>query len=323
MTTPRSAGVQVIAACLTAFIIAVDNIAIASLLFQGPALERNLSVGLKYVLAGAAVNQLFLSATCEYEVAIAVACAESLPFLIPAVAGIVESMPGASDDAILATVLCALTISSLLAGVIFILLGLFRLSWLLNFVPEAVVKGLYAAVGWLSFTYCFDITTGMSLLPANFAALGTAFYVARWLPAIVLGLVLYIVDDQVSDPKKRAAPECTSPLLVAPLFPSRSPPRGPFLLRFIERTHALPSLFLPPLSSSVHRHLLAIHLPDFLRGGNIDVSARVWRRESASLPSRRRSLALPGTGRHCEAVLRAVLRSVRPFRSHLLECDRR
>ena len=249
MTTPRSAGVQVIAACLTAFIIAVDNIAIASLLFQGPALERNLSVGLKYVLAGAAVNQLFLSATCEYEVAIAVACAESLPFLIPAVAGIVESMPGESDDAILATVLCALTISSLMAGVIFILLGLFRLSWLLNFVPEAVVKGLYAAVGWLSFTYCFDITTGMSLLPANFAALGTAFYVARWLPAIVLGLVLYIVDDQASDPKMRAAPECTSPLLVAPLFPSRSPPRGPFLLRFGARAHFSPILFSTPASS--------------------------------------------------------------------------
>lgn len=91
---------------------------------------------------------------------------------------------GAGQD-LLPTLLAALTLSSLLSGVLLYLLGATRGSALIQFLPYPVMGGYLAGTGYLLLSGSFRVLTGVSLHWSHFGALVDLPWLA-WLPAIVV-----------------------------------------------------------------------------------------------------------------------------------------
>jgi SulP family sulfate permease len=84
-------------------------------------------------------------------------------------AGVAGAMPAAAPlEATFITVVAAIIITTLLAGLTFILVGRFKLSGFARFIPYPVVGGFLAGTGWLLAKGAFSVMTDMPLTLKDF-----------------------------------------------------------------------------------------------------------------------------------------------------------
>jgi SulP family sulfate permease len=107
-------------------------------------------------------------------------------------AALVATLPGASAEHRLATVLVAIALTALLTGVFFLLLGSFRLGEFVRFLPYPVVGGFLAGTGWLLVQGSFGVMAGSPLTLANLAALLQPGALILWVPGVLFALVLFV-----------------------------------------------------------------------------------------------------------------------------------
>jgi SulP family sulfate permease len=124
------------------------EISLAALIFSGD-LGRFLGSGIGLMLYGA------------FAMGIVVALVTSLPGMVgvpkdtPAAvlgllaAGIAASMKSSPPTDVYATVLAAIVLTSLLTPIFFLLLGSFKASAIVRYIPYPVVGGFLAGTGWL------------------------------------------------------------------------------------------------------------------------------------------------------------------------------
>ena len=108
--------------------------------------------------------------------------------------GVVGSMTtGATLEQTFTTTVAAITLTSLTAGVLFLIFGHFKLSGFARFIPYPVVGGFLAGTGWLLAKGSFGVMTDMSLTLANFPDLFRTEMLVHWLPGLVFALALLLV----------------------------------------------------------------------------------------------------------------------------------
>ena len=122
-----------------------------------------------------------------------VVVAQSVP--IAALATIVSAIathvaPG-NDRAVLATVVAAIALTTLIVGAATWLLGFFRLSRFVRFFPFPVIGGFLAGSGWLVLVGGIDAIAGDHFIDAPFQLLAQPATLGRLLAAV--GLILTIV----------------------------------------------------------------------------------------------------------------------------------
>jgi sulfate permease, SulP family len=105
------------------------------------------------------------------------------------------------------TVVAATLVVTLSCGVIFLVLGTFRLGNLVRFIPYPVVGGFLAGTGWLLFKGGIYIASGVDLsfrtwrgLRVGFELLVSPVTLERWLPALAFGVILYLAVRLVKKP---------------------------------------------------------------------------------------------------------------------------
>jgi SulP family sulfate permease len=105
------------------------------------------------------------------------------------------------------TVVAATLVVTLSCGVIFLVLGTFRLGNLVRFIPYPVVGGFLAGTGWLLFKGGIYIASGVELtfstlrgLRVGFDLLVSPVTLKRWVPALAFGLILYLAVRLVKKP---------------------------------------------------------------------------------------------------------------------------
>ncbi len=96
------------------------------------------------------------------------------------------------------TVAGAMATASLLTGLGFILLGQFRLGALVRFLPYPVVGGFLAGTGWLLVTGGVGVMAGISFNPAQAGILFQPSLLIRWIPGVILALVMLILLNRFS-----------------------------------------------------------------------------------------------------------------------------
>lgn len=96
---------------------------------------------------------------------------------------------GTDNSTTIITVAVMIALTTLLAGATFILLGTFKLGNLIRFLPYPVMGGFLAGTGYLLVVGGMGIMTSNSGLP-----LFSLEALIRWLPAMALGLVLFLVS---------------------------------------------------------------------------------------------------------------------------------
>ncbi|RIK31739.1 MAG: hypothetical protein DCC56_06040 [Anaerolineae bacterium] len=165
------------------------EISLAALIFSGD-LSQFLPGGIGLMLFGA------------FAVGIVIALTTSLPGMIgvpqdtPAAivgligASIAVAMKGAEPNAVYATVLAAISITSILTGIFFLLLGRFKASGFVRYIPYPVVGGFLAGTGWLLSLGAFGVMVNGGL---SITHLFSANNLVSWAPGAVFAVALLLI----------------------------------------------------------------------------------------------------------------------------------
>ena len=98
------------------------------------------------------------------------------------------------------TVVAATLVVTVLCGVVFALLGTFRLGNLVRFVPYPVVGGFLAGTGWLLFKGGIYVASGVAVHVRTLDLLVSPLTLEHWAPAFVFGVVLLVAVRLVKKP---------------------------------------------------------------------------------------------------------------------------
>jgi SulP family sulfate permease len=98
------------------------------------------------------------------------------------------------------TVIAATLVVTVLCGVVFLALGVFRVGDLARFVPYPVVGGFLAGTGWLLFKGGIYVASGIEVHLRTFELLIDSDVLKHWLPAFAFGVILLLAVRRVKKP---------------------------------------------------------------------------------------------------------------------------
>ena len=169
------------------------EISLAALIFSG-ALAPYIANGIGFVLFGAFTILLLGALTSSIPGTITIPQDTPAAILALIAAGVVGHMSAASTpDEIFTTAVAAIILTSLLAGLIFLLFGRFKLSGFARFIPYPVVGGFLAGTGWLLAKGAFSVMTDMPLTLDSFSHLFRTDILIHWLPGLIFALALLLI----------------------------------------------------------------------------------------------------------------------------------
>jgi sulfate permease, SulP family len=186
-----------ILASLTAGLIATVvsislQISLAALIFSGD-LSQFLGSGIGLMLFGAFVMGIIITLTTSQPGMIGVPQSTPAAILGLLAAGIAFSMKGSPPQIIYATVLAATVLTSLLTALFFLLLGYFRASTFIRYIPYPVVGGFLAGTGFLLSKGAFALVVNSPLSLGNLSNLFVYNTLINWLPAVIFAVGLLLV----------------------------------------------------------------------------------------------------------------------------------
>lgn len=193
---PRQALASLNAALMLYLLEMIIALSVVTLIFSG-SLAPNLPQALSHVLVGNALLVATVTLFSSYGGSMAVAQDTPGVILAVAAASIATSLAGgAATGALFPTVMVLLIGCSLAMGLVYLLLGIFKLGGLVRYLPYPVMAGFLAGSGWLL------IVGGISV--ASSAPLGIALLqadpLAHWLPALLFGLALLTAARRTGRP---------------------------------------------------------------------------------------------------------------------------
>ena len=181
-----------ITAGLIAAIITISvEISLAALIFSGD-LEQFLAGGIGLMLFGA------------FAVGVTIALTTSLPGMVglpqdtPAAvmalvaSAIAVSMRGMDPRALYATVVAAISLTSILTAVFFLFLGWFKASSFVRYIPYPVVGGFLAGTGYLLCMGAFGVMADISSLAGLPKLLNPTTWIL-WVPGIIFAITLLLL----------------------------------------------------------------------------------------------------------------------------------
>ena len=189
---PSSSRLKSLLSSLTAgLVIGIINITLAvsfaALIFSGP-LGVYLPVGIGLMLVSAVVFILLLGLTSSLRGLIAGPQDSPAAILALVAAAVAGAMPAAaSSESLLATVMAAIAVTSLVTGLFFLFLGQLKSGNLVRFVPYPVVGGFLAGTGWLLLKGGLATLTDLPLTLETVPRLFQPANLLSWLPGLLLG----------------------------------------------------------------------------------------------------------------------------------------
>lgn len=187
-----------VAGLVNAIINLIVAISLAALIFAGD-LSGFVLNGIGLLLLGGTAALIVSGLLSSFPGTIT--CVQDAPAAILAVVAtaIVSSLPSSTtSQEKFMTVVGAIALTSLLTGLLFILLGRFKLGALMRFLPYPVVGGFLAGTGWLLVTGGIGVMTDVSF---SFTQLGALFQPdvwLRWVPGLVLAVLMLFILTRYS-----------------------------------------------------------------------------------------------------------------------------
>jgi len=175
------------------------EISLSTLLFP-VALSDYISTGIGMLLFGAMIMNIVVSLTSSVPGMIAVPQDSSIAILAIITSMITLSMTGLPSDQIFATCVSAIILTTILAGIFFLILGKLKLSRLVRFVPYPVIGGFLAGTGWLILEGGISFLTGVPLALSTLGTLLKPDSLVIWLPALGFSVVLLIASRRSRKP---------------------------------------------------------------------------------------------------------------------------
>lgn len=103
-----------------------------------------------------------------------------------------QSQITVTDEQALPTLLFLIAVSTLLMGILWLAIGYTGASRIVDFMPQPVVSGFLACIGWKVLKYAGKVSTGPAWYTWNVAGFSWPFFMLL-IPAIPLGIPLYLL----------------------------------------------------------------------------------------------------------------------------------
>jgi SulP family sulfate permease len=194
----REVVTGITAGLVTGLIVIVFSISLATLIFSGE-MSTYVSRGIGLFLFGGFVLSLILAFLGSMP-GTAIGPQDGPAALIAVAAGgIAASLIGTVEpDSIFSTVVAAIVISSLATGLVFFLIGYFKLGNLVRYIPYPVVGGFLAGTGWLLTRGAIEVMTGESLSMQALRNMTEPEMLLRWLPGTIFAIIVLVVLRKVN-----------------------------------------------------------------------------------------------------------------------------
>jgi sulfate permease, SulP family len=167
----------------------IFSISFAALLFRGQD-AGYLANGIGLILIGAIPTLLLIALFGSYKGYISVP--QDAPAVIMAlvVVSITQRMAAATARERFITVAVVIGLTTVLTGVLLIVMGQFKLGSLVRFLPYPVIGGFLAGTGWLLVIGGIEFMTDVPFRLANLSQLFQPDIVTHWLPGLLAGAVM-------------------------------------------------------------------------------------------------------------------------------------
>jgi len=160
-------------------------------------LANYLPLAVGFTLLGDAVLCGIVAVFSSYRGALALEQDVPVAILTLTITAVLAALPaGTQADTKFATVLIVIVLTTLSAGLFFLLLGYFKLGGLVRFLPYPVMGGFLAGTGWLLITGGLALAVNLSWS----AELLQPAVLLQWLPALIFGAVLLIASQRSRHP---------------------------------------------------------------------------------------------------------------------------
>ena len=164
---------------------------LAALVFNG-ALSDNTVRGAGFILAGSIVLTLIMAWRGTHPGTIA-APDEAAGVILGLIATtMATTAPGLGGDALFATVLATVVLSTIASALLFLGLGYFRLGNLVRFIPHPVIGGVVVTMGWLLVVGAMSVMTERTFDLSSLGEFLSVSILVRWLPGAALALVMVL-----------------------------------------------------------------------------------------------------------------------------------
>ena len=190
LVTALSAGV------IMGLLVVIMAVSFAALIFSGP-FAPFIANGIGFILMGNTILVAIVALASSHASIVAIDQDTPAAILAVVIAAAITSVPVAlSSEAILATIAMMIVSTTLIAGLLFWLLGRYKLGSLIRFLPYPVVGGFLAGTGWLLITGAISVMADTSL---RGSFLEPDLFV-RWLPGLFIALGLWWSLSRSSHP---------------------------------------------------------------------------------------------------------------------------
>ncbi len=179
------------AGLIAAVITVSTEIPLAALIWSGP-LQQYRAGGIGLMLFGSFAVGIVIALTSSIPGVVAIPQDTPAAILALVAAGIAAVMQSGGQP-LYVTVVAAISITSLLRALVFILLGWFKASSFVRYLPYPVVGGFLAGTGFLLAKGAFAVMVDMPMASADLLHLWTPDKLIEWVPGVVFALVLLVL----------------------------------------------------------------------------------------------------------------------------------
>ncbi|KAI0164822.1 sulfate transporter family protein [Xylariaceae sp. FL1272] len=194
--------------CLPAVIVGLllnvlDALSYGMILFPlGNPVFANLGpAGISIFYVSTIVAQLTFSLGSIFRGGVGSELIEVVPFFHSMAATITSVIGEDQPDAVIATTITSFAISSLLTGVVFYLMGKFRLGYIVGFIPRHILIGCIGGVGWFLIATGFEVSARLGEFEYNLETakrLIEADTLPLWLIPLGLAILLILLQLKIT-----------------------------------------------------------------------------------------------------------------------------
>ncbi|MCU0567712.1 MAG: SulP family inorganic anion transporter [Oculatellaceae cyanobacterium Prado106] len=176
---------------ITGVLLVIYSISMAALIFSGK-LATSVSLGIGFTLITAIVTAVIVALTNSLPGVVTMP-QDAPAIIVSMMASAIAAQFSDAAPALLPTVVMAIAITTMLVGLIYLLLGTFKLGNLTRFIPYPVIGGFLAGTGYLLAQGAFNVMTDHFFDLPHLSLLFRFEYLIRWLPGLGLAIALLIL----------------------------------------------------------------------------------------------------------------------------------
>ena len=174
----------------------ITSVSFASVIFSGD-FSSALPFGTGLLLFSATVISAIVTAFSAYPAIVGTVSEPSIPVLSLIARQILDQMPNAPSEEKLLTLTATIVLNAVVGGLVFTLLGRFKLGGFIRYIPYPIVGGFLAGTGVLLVQGALHSIEGLDLHHLTASALVEPNILLQWVPALIFAVVMFAVPQLI------------------------------------------------------------------------------------------------------------------------------